>query len=51
MGKKLIFLDVDGTLTDYDNHIPAFCRSGDPQGARKRAPGLSVHRKKQGGDL
>ena len=23
MGKKLIFLDVDGTLTDYDNHIPA----------------------------
>lgn len=48
MGKKLIFLDVDGTLTDYDNHI---CRSGDPQGARKRTPGLSVHRKKQGGDL
>lgn len=23
MGKKFIFLDVDGTLTDYDNHIPA----------------------------
>ena len=23
MRKKIIFLDVDGTLTDYENHIPA----------------------------
>lgn len=23
MGKKIIFLDVDGTLTDYENNIPA----------------------------
>ena len=23
MGKKIIFLDVDGTLTDYENHVPA----------------------------
>ncbi len=50
MGKKLIFLDVDGTLTDYDNHIPASAAAAIRK-ARKRAPGLSVHRKKQGGDL
>lgn len=24
MRKKIIFLDVDGTLTDYEKHIPAF---------------------------
>lgn len=23
MGHNVIFLDVDGTLTDYENHIPA----------------------------
>lgn len=23
MRKKIIFLDVNGTLTDYENHIPA----------------------------
>ena len=22
MTRKIIFLDVDGTLIDYDNHIP-----------------------------
>ena len=46
MGKKLIFLDVDGTLTDYDNHIPASAAAAIRK-ARKRAPGLSVHRPQQ----
>lgn len=43
MARKIIFLDVDGTLVNYGGKLPDSAARG-AAGARKRAPRVHLHR-------
>ena len=48
MERKVIFLDVDGTLVDYHNQLPASAIIAVKKSKTKRTLGLCLHRTQQG---
>ncbi|EDK71738.1 HAD superfamily hydrolase [Streptococcus pneumoniae] len=41
--KKIIFLDVDGTIVDYDNHIPDSAKIAIQQSRKKWTLSIPLH--------